>query len=73
MAYLVFRRTTIAIAGRLSFAVIDELADIAAKVLGWTVDERRREIEATLALARDRHGVRLGTNEDREWAAARTS
>lgn len=73
LADLVFRRTTIAIAGRLSFAVIDELADIAAKVLGWTVDERRREIEATLALARDRHGVRLGTNEDREWAAARTS
>jgi glycerol-3-phosphate dehydrogenase len=73
LADLLFRRTSIAIAGRLSFAVIDELAGITASELGWTADQRKREIEATLALARDRHGVRLGANEDREWPAAKTS
>jgi len=73
LADILFRRTSIAIAGRLTLAVIDELAEIAADELGWTAEERKREIEATLALARDRHGVRLGANEDRRWAAARTS
>jgi len=56
---LLFRRTTIAIAGRLTRAVIDELAEIAADVLNWTAGERLRQTEETLALARNRHGVRL--------------
>jgi glycerol-3-phosphate dehydrogenase len=73
LADLVFRRTSLAVAGRLSFAAIDELAEIAGAALGWTDEARRGEIDATLAIARDRHGVRLGTNEDRKWTAAQTS
>jgi glycerol-3-phosphate dehydrogenase len=59
LADLLFRRTTIAIAGRLSLAVIEELAGIAADALNWTVEERLRQTDETLALARNRHGVRL--------------
>ena len=59
MADLVFRRTSIAIAGRLTLAVIEELAEITTGALDWTADMRMREIEDTVALALDRHGVRL--------------
>jgi glycerol-3-phosphate dehydrogenase len=59
LADLLFRRTTIAIAGRLSLPVIEELAEIAADTLGWTPEERLRQTDAVLTLARDRHGVRL--------------
>jgi glycerol-3-phosphate dehydrogenase len=59
LADLLFRRTTIAIAGRLSLAVIAELAAITADALNWTAEEQLRQTDETLALARDRHGVRL--------------
>src|SRR5581483_8488904 len=70
LADILFRRTSIAIAGRLSFVAVHEIAQIAARALDWPADVRAREIEATLALARDRHGVRLGANEDRKWATS---
>jgi hypothetical protein len=38
---------------------IEELAEIAADTLNWTVEEKLRQTGETLALARDRHGVRL--------------
>ena len=56
---LLFRRTTIAIAGHLTLSVIEELAEIAADALGWTAEERLRQTDEVIALARDRHGVRL--------------
>lgn len=59
LADLLFRRTTIAIAGRLTLAIVEELAEIAADALNWTVEERLRQTDETLALARIRHGVRL--------------
>jgi glycerol-3-phosphate dehydrogenase len=61
LADLVFRRTPIAIAGRLTLAAIEELAEIVGAELGWTKDERAREISLTVAIARDRHGVRLSS------------
>jgi glycerol-3-phosphate dehydrogenase len=61
LADLVFRRTPIAIAGRLTLAAIEELAEIVGGELGWTSDERGREINLTIAIARDRHGVRLSS------------
>ena len=81
LADILFRRTSIAMAGRLSLAVIEELAEIAAGAFNWTADECAREIEATLTLARDRHGVRLPARAitsvrpdgDGEWTAASTS
>jgi glycerol-3-phosphate dehydrogenase len=61
LADLVFRRTPIAIAGRLTLAAIEELGEIVGAELQWTSDERRREIGLTLAIARDQHGVRLSS------------
>jgi len=59
LADLIFRRTSIAIAGQLTLALIEELAEIAAGALNWTSAERERETAEVVALARDRHGVRL--------------
>jgi glycerol-3-phosphate dehydrogenase len=61
LADLVFRRTPIAIAGRLTLAAIEELGEIVGAELQWTSDERRRQIGLTLAIARDQHGVRLSS------------
>jgi glycerol-3-phosphate dehydrogenase len=64
LADLVFRRAPIAIAGRLSAAVVEEIADVVRGELGWSREERRREVEETLAIARRRHGMRLGSPRD---------
>ncbi|AFL50487.1 glycerol-3-phosphate dehydrogenase [Sinorhizobium fredii] len=45
---LLFRRTDIALSGRLSVAVITEAAEIAAEILGWDVTRQQYEIDATL-------------------------
>lgn len=45
---LLFRRTDIALSGRLSAGVIAEAAEIAGDALGWTVERRQNEIDATL-------------------------
>ena len=63
---LLFRRTVIALAGQLTLAVIEELAQIMAAELNWSADACAHEIEETLALARCRHGVRLPSPRDRE-------
>lgn len=54
---LVLRRTSIAFTGLLTLQLLDELADIAAGVLGWDAERRRAEIDATLELLRSSHGV----------------
>ena len=68
LADLAFRRTTIAITGQLSHDVIAELAEIAGAELGWTAEERRRQIDDTIAFARERHGVRLRARPMQEKA-----
>lgn len=45
---LLFRRTDIALSGRLSAAVIEEAAEIAAESLEWDSARRQIEIDATL-------------------------
>ena len=59
LADLIFRRTPIAIAGQLSVPAVEELGRIVGDALGWTSDQTDIEIEATLAMARDKFGVRL--------------
>ena len=59
LADLVFRRTTIAIAGQLTMAAIEELAEIIGSTLNWTDAWRSSQIEETVKFARDRHGIRL--------------
>jgi glycerol-3-phosphate dehydrogenase len=60
LADIVFRRSSIAIAGQLTAAAIAELADIAGQELNWSEAERERQIAATSRIARERHGVSLG-------------
>jgi glycerol-3-phosphate dehydrogenase len=59
LADLIFRRTPIAIAGQLSVPAVEELGRIVGHVLGRTSDQTDIEIETTLAIARDKFGVRL--------------
>ncbi|MDR6904706.1 glycerol-3-phosphate dehydrogenase [Agromyces sp. 3263] len=56
---LVLRRTSIAFTGALSAPLLEELADLAADVLGWDAARRTEEVEATGRLLSERHGVRL--------------
>lgn len=41
---LVFRRTTLALEGRATDAVVDEIGAIAAAILGWDAERRDREV-----------------------------
>jgi glycerol-3-phosphate dehydrogenase len=57
LADLLFRRTSIAISGRLTSAVLMEVAPIAARALGWDAARTQQEIDATRETARERHGI----------------
>jgi glycerol-3-phosphate dehydrogenase len=57
---LVLRRTSMAFTGTLTAPLLDELADLAADVLGWDARRRADELDATRRLLAERHGVRLG-------------
>jgi glycerol-3-phosphate dehydrogenase len=63
LADLLFRRTTIAISGQLTGAVLDEIAAIAARVLGWDSIRTQLEIKTSLDIARQRHGMMLRNTE----------
>lgn len=54
---LIFRRTTIAITGRLTREVCEEISAITAKSCGWSEERRLHELESTLRIAASRHGV----------------
>ncbi|MGD8403282.1 MAG: glycerol-3-phosphate dehydrogenase/oxidase [Anaerolineales bacterium] len=56
---LVLRRSLMAYLGHLSHPLVDELADILAEVLGWKNTQKQTEIERTLSILKDRHGVDL--------------
>lgn len=49
---LLFRRTDIALSGRMSSALIDEAAAILAKCLDWSDERHRYEIDDTIRLCR---------------------
>lgn len=59
LADLVLRRTTLAITGRMTAGLLDELSRLCAGVLGWSEAEREAEVAATRAELSDRHDVRL--------------
>lgn len=59
LADLLFRRTTIAISGDLTSAVLAETAAIAASALGWDSVRTQHEIKALRDLAEQRHGIML--------------
>ncbi len=57
LADLVIRRTLLAIRGRMTAALAAELAGIAAAELGWSPARRDAELQACIAILRDRHFV----------------
>jgi glycerol-3-phosphate dehydrogenase len=56
---LVLRRTSLAKLGELTTALLDELASILTIPLDWSERERKEELERTVSVLYDRHGVRL--------------
>ena len=59
LADLLFRRTTIAVSGDLTGAVVMETAAIAARTLGWDAARTQLEIESVRYLTETRHGIVL--------------
>lgn len=59
LADLLFRRTTIAVSGRLTGAIVRETAAIAAPALGWDATRTQQEIEAVRSTAQERHKIVL--------------
>lgn len=56
---LLFRRTTLAISGALTGGLVQEVAEIAARVLGWDAERTRQEVEAVRCVSRELHGLEL--------------
>lgn len=56
---VILRRTDIAFVGGVTIEVIDEIADALAPLMGWTQDRRDGEVEATVQVLDDAHGLTL--------------
>ncbi len=56
---LLLRRTMLAMLGRLTKEITQELADILGECKGWSVEQKNTEVANALHLLSDRHGVRL--------------
>jgi len=56
---LILRRSLLAYLGSLTHPLIDELAGISADALGWDVERKQEEIQRTLKVLNEKHGVSL--------------
>jgi glycerol-3-phosphate dehydrogenase len=56
---LIYRRTSTAFVGRVTSALLVELADIAGEVLGWSASRRAEEVASLTEDLVERHQVRL--------------
>ncbi|RJP55752.1 MAG: glycerol-3-phosphate dehydrogenase/oxidase [Anaerolineaceae bacterium] len=56
---MILRRTMLAMLGKLTRDGLVEIADILAETLGWSGGQKNAEVERTLRLLADRHGVGL--------------
>ncbi|MGY3261553.1 FAD-dependent oxidoreductase [Frigoribacterium sp. 2355] len=59
LADVVLRRTNLAFVGGVTIELLTEIADVMARSLGWTTEQRDDEIEQTLTTLRDSHGVEV--------------
>ncbi|UNK69384.1 glycerol-3-phosphate dehydrogenase/oxidase [Microbacterium sp. H1-D42] len=59
LADVIMRRTNIAFVGGVTAEVLEEIADALAPLMGWSDDRREAEIEATVQLLNDAHGLTL--------------
>ncbi|WP_181431226.1 glycerol-3-phosphate dehydrogenase/oxidase [Curtobacterium sp. MCBD17_021] len=57
LADVVLRRTNLAFVGGVTIDLLDELADVMAETLDWTTEERADEVQRTLDVLRESHGV----------------
>ena len=69
LADLVFRRLPIAVSGRLTREAVAEIAAVAAEALGWSEEERERQADGLVRIARERHGIDLDAPESAIRAA----
>ncbi len=60
---LVLRRSVIAMLGDLNSNLLDELAELAARTLGWSAERKQQEIRHTLEVMRHKHQVDLSPRE----------
>jgi glycerol-3-phosphate dehydrogenase len=56
---VLLRRTMVAMLGKLTRAALAEIADVVQEALGWSLEQKNAEVERTLRLLSDRHGVRV--------------
>jgi len=56
---VVLRRTSIAFKGGMTMALLGELADVLAPILGWSASDRASEVDSIVATLRDDHSVVL--------------
>jgi len=59
LADVILRRTSIAFTGNATTAVLEEIADALAPLVGWDDDRRDAEVEATVQLLNEAHGLTL--------------
>ena len=62
---LILRRTSLAITGAVSSALIERIASVAGEELGWSEERRAREIEAFITELDEYYGVSRETLEQR--------
>ena len=55
----ILRRSLLAMLGRVTREMVDELANVLGNALGWNVEQRAAEAARTLSILADRHEVRL--------------
>jgi glycerol-3-phosphate dehydrogenase len=55
----VLRRSLLAMLGRVTREMIEELARALGNVLGWNAEQKEAEVARTLSILAERHGVRL--------------
>jgi glycerol-3-phosphate dehydrogenase len=53
------RRSMLAMLGRVTYEMVDELAGVFANILGWNAERRQAEVARTASILEDRHGVVL--------------
>jgi len=55
----VLRRSMLAMLGRLTREMVEELARVLGNAIGWTAEQKEAEVARTLSILAQRHGVRL--------------
>jgi glycerol-3-phosphate dehydrogenase len=59
----ILRRSMLAMLGLLTRESLDDLAEVLANALGWSKEQTEAEVESTLSILADRHGVVLNRDE----------